>query len=92
MLVKPAGGRYDPMELDVLDKGENYFVGNKSRNLLIFLLRWRGTVEGERMEGEKHKQDRERLKLCKVVKTSRYEIGEEHSRMVIPNLFLDNRV
>lgn len=44
------------------------------------------------MKGEKHKQERERLKLGEVVKTSRYEIGEEHSRMVIPNMFLESKV
>ena len=39
-------------------------------------------------EGEKHKQDGERLRLDEAVKTSRYGIGEKHSRMVMPILFL----
>lgn len=38
--------------------------------------------------GEEYKQGGERLRLGEVLKTSRYEIGEGHLRMVMPNLFL----
>lgn len=38
--------------------------------------------------GERYKQSGERLRLGEVLKTSRYEIGERHSRRVMPNLFL----
>lgn len=38
--------------------------------------------------GEKQKQGGERLRLGEVQKTSRFEIGEGHPRILMPNLFL----
>ena len=45
-------------------------------------------TERRKNGGEKHKQGGERLRLGEVRKTSRLEIGEEHPRIVMPNLFL----
>ena len=45
----------------VLEKRENYLAGNKLRNLLILLLRWRrGTLKGERMELKRSTRKAER--------------------------------
>lgn len=77
--------RIDRVECQhVLEKRENYLAGNKLRNLLILLLRWRrGTLKGENGAKEKHKKGRKRLRLDEIIKTSRCGIGEKHSRMVM---------